>query len=91
MSGYKYYLDMVDDFSHYSWTFPLRTKSETFPSLLHFFAWVSTQFGLTVKAVQCDNGREFDNSTSRSFFLSRGIQLRMSYQYTSPRTARLSG
>jgi hypothetical protein len=44
----------------------------TFPTLLHFFAWVSTQFGLTVKAVQCDNCREFDNSTSRSFFLSRG-------------------
>ena len=57
-------------FSHYSWTFPLRPKSETFPTLLHFFAWVSTQFGLTVKAVQCDNGRKFNNSTSRSFFLS---------------------
>ena len=77
LSGYKYYLVVVDDFSHYSWTFPLRAKSETFPTL-HFFAWVSTQFGLTVKAVQCDNGREFDNSMSRSFFLSRGVQLRMS-------------
>ena len=51
MSGYKYYLVVVDDFSHYSWTFPLRAKSETFPTLLHFFAWVSTQFGLTIKAV----------------------------------------
>ena len=88
LSGYKYYLVVVDDFSHYSWTFPLRAKSETFPTLLHFFAWVSTQFGLTVKAVQCDNGREFDNSTSRSFFLSRGVQLRMSCLL---RTARLSG
>ena len=29
MSGYKYYLVVVDDFSHYSWTFPLRAKSET--------------------------------------------------------------
>ena len=56
LSGYKYYLVVVDDFSHYSWTFPLRAKSETFPTLLHFFAWVSTQFGLTVNAVQCDNG-----------------------------------
>ena len=64
LSGYKYYLVVVDDFSHYSWTFPLRAKSETFPTLLHFFAWVSTQFGLTIKNVQCDNGREFDNSTS---------------------------
>jgi hypothetical protein len=44
---------------------------------------VSTQFGLTIKAVQCDNGREFDNSTSHDFFLSHGIQLRMSCPYTS--------
>ena len=87
LSGYKYYLVVVD-FSHYSWTFPLRAKSETFPTLLHVFAWVSTQFGLTVKAVQCDNGREFDNSTSRSFFLSWGVQLRMSCPYTSPQNSK---
>ena len=84
LSGYKYYLVVVDDFLHYSSTFPLRAKSETFPTLLHFFAWVSTQFGLTVKAVQCDNGRDFDNSTSCSFFLSWGVQLVMSCPYTSP-------
>ena len=69
--------------SHYSWTFPLRAKSEAFPTPLHFFAWVSAQFGLTIKAVQCDNGREFDNTASRSFFLSRGVQLRMPCPYTS--------
>jgi hypothetical protein len=73
ISGDKYYLVIIDDFSHYSWTFPLRAKYDTFPTLLHFFAWVSTQFGLIVKAVQCDNGREFDNSTSRSFFLTRCV------------------
>jgi hypothetical protein len=61
----------------------LCAKSDTFPALLHFFAWVSTQFGLTVKAVQRDKGREFDNSTSRSF-LTRGVQFRMSCPYTSP-------
>ncbi|WVZ94315.1 hypothetical protein U9M48_040221 [Paspalum notatum var. saurae] len=83
VSGYTYYLVVVDDFSHYSWTFPLRFKSETFSTLSHFFAWVSTQFGLTIKAVQCDNGREFDNNASRSFFLTRGVQLRMSCPYTS--------
>ena len=81
ISAYKYYLVVVDDFSHYSWTFPLRFKSEAFSTLSHFFAWVSTQFGLTIKVVQCDNGREFDNA-SRSF-LTRGVQLRMSCPYTS--------
>jgi hypothetical protein len=38
MSGYKYYLVVLDDFSHYVWTFPLRAKSETLPALRHFFA-----------------------------------------------------
>ncbi|WVZ98313.1 hypothetical protein U9M48_043773 [Paspalum notatum var. saurae] len=44
---------------------------------------VDFKFGLTIKAVQCDNGREFDNNASRSFFLTRGVQLRMSCPYTS--------
>jgi hypothetical protein len=67
----------------------LRLKSDTFPTLYHFFAWVSTQFGRIVRAVQCDTGREFDNSTSRSFFLSHGTQLRMSCPYTSSQNSRV--
>jgi histone deacetylase 1/2 len=65
----------------------LRAKSDTFHTLLNFCAWVSTQFGLTIKAVQCDNVREFGNSTSRSF-LTRGVQLRMSCPYTSPENSK---
>jgi hypothetical protein len=44
LSGYKYYLVILDDFSHFLWTFPLWLKSDTFPTLTHFFAWVSTSF-----------------------------------------------
>jgi hypothetical protein len=83
LSGNQYYLVILDDFSHYLWTFPLRRKSDTFPTLSHFFAWVLTQFHCTIWVVQCDNGREFDNSTSRAF-LSRGVQQRISYPYTFP-------
>jgi IS30 family transposase len=68
--------------------FPLRAKSDAFPTIRHFFAWVSTQFGLPIKAVQCDNGREFDNFTSRAFFLSHGVQLWMSCPYTSSQNGR---
>jgi hypothetical protein len=89
ISGCKYYLVVVDDFSHYSWTFPLRAKSAMFPTLLHFFVWVSTQFGLTIKVVQCDNRCEFDNHTSWSFFLSQGVQLRMSCLYTSSQNGKV--
>lgn len=70
ISGYKYYLVILDDCSHYLWTFPLRLKSDTFLTLSQFIAFVSTQFGTTIKSVQCDNGREFDNFYARMFFLT---------------------
>jgi hypothetical protein len=64
VSGSKYYMFILDDFTHFLCTFPLKLKSDTFTTLSNFFAYVSTQFGRTVKAIQCDNGREFDNSST---------------------------
>jgi hypothetical protein len=49
---------------------------------------VSTQFDMTVKAIQCDNGREFDNSSTRFFLLSNGTQLQMLCPYTSPQNGK---
>jgi hypothetical protein len=51
VSGYKYYLVILDDCSHYIWTFPLRQKSEKFSTLSNFFAYVHTQFSTTIKSV----------------------------------------
>jgi hypothetical protein len=42
VSCYKYYLVILDDYTHYLWTFPLKLKSDTFTTLSHFFAYVST-------------------------------------------------
>jgi hypothetical protein len=42
VSGSKYYLVILDDFTHYLWTFPQKLKSDTFTTLSHFFAYVST-------------------------------------------------
>jgi hypothetical protein len=75
LSGYKYYLVILDDFSHFLWTFPLRLKSDTFATLTHFFTWVSTQFHRPVCALQCDNNHKFDNNSSCSFFLTHGVHL----------------
>jgi hypothetical protein len=72
VSGSKYYLVILDDFTHYLWTFSLKLKYDTFTTMSNFFAYVATQFGSTVKAIQCDNGRQFDNSSTRTFLLSKG-------------------
>jgi histone deacetylase 1/2 len=88
VSGFKYYLVLLDDFSHFAWTFPLRRKSETFDTIRRFHAFVSTQFRLPLVALQTDNGREFDNLNARQFFDDHGIALRLSCPYTSPQNGR---
>ena len=51
VSGFKYYLVIVDDYSHFLWTFPLKLKSDTFTALSHFFSYALTQFACTIKSV----------------------------------------
>jgi hypothetical protein len=84
ISGYKYYLVILDDHSYFLWTFPLCVKSDTFSSLSIFFTYVCTQFARTIKVVECNNGREFDNTSSCAFFVTKWVLLRMSCPYTSP-------
>jgi hypothetical protein len=88
VSGSKYYLIILDYFTHYLCTFPLKQQSDTFSTLSNFFTYVATQFSCTVKAIQYDNRREFDNSSTRTFLLSKGAQLRMSCPYTSPQNGK---
>jgi hypothetical protein len=89
VSGSKYYLVILDDFTHYLWIFPLKLKSYTITTLSYFFAYVSTQFDRAVKAIQCDNRRDFDNSSTHFFLLSNGTQLRMSCSYTFPQNGKV--
>lgn len=82
-SGFKYYLVLIDDYTHYVWTFPLRAKSEVFQCIKSFHAYVSTQFQLPLLALQTDNGREFDNHALRSHLTAHGAVLRLLCPYTS--------
>jgi hypothetical protein len=88
VSGYKYYLVILDDYSHYVWTFPFRAKSEVHNIFLNFCQYVQTHFCLPIRFIQCDNGKEFDNIANRTFFLSHGILLHFSCPYTSSQNGR---
>jgi transposase InsO family protein len=82
-TGFKYYLIVVDDYSHYVWTFPLRLKSDATAMLCAFHQYTLTQFHLPIQSIQCDNGHEFDNHSLCSFTSSKRIVLRLSYPHTS--------
>ena len=40
--GYLYYLVILDDYSHYVRTFPLRRKSDALATLTAFYSYVTT-------------------------------------------------
>jgi histone deacetylase 1/2 len=84
VSGFKYNLAILNDCSHFVWTFPLRLESDTFPTLSNFFAHVHTQFGCTIKAV-CSVTMVVNSIIPPPvlILLAKGVSLRMSCPYTS--------
>ena len=42
--GHKYFLTIVDDYSRYTWVFPLKQKSEVVKTLKNFVVFIQTQF-----------------------------------------------
>jgi hypothetical protein len=81
--GHRYYLLFLDDYSNFLWTFPLANKSDVFPTFQRFHAYIQTQFNLSIKTLQCDNGKEYDNRAFRTFCTNKGITFRFSCPYTS--------
>jgi hypothetical protein len=88
-SGFKFYLVVLDDFSHFLWAFPLRQKSDMLPTLIAFHAFIHTQFQRPIMCIQTNNGKEFDNHVTRSFFLAQGIAIRLTYPYTLQQRQRI--
>lgn len=82
-SGHKYSLLLLDDFTHFTWVYPLKYKSQVFSYFLSFHNYVKTQFEKEIKAFQCDNGLEFKNSPFSKFGDDNGMIFRFSCPYTS--------
>jgi len=53
--GHKYFLTIVDDYSRYTWIFPLKQKSEVVEILENFVVFIQTQFETAIKVIRSDN------------------------------------
>jgi hypothetical protein len=82
-SGFKYYNVFIDAFTHYTWTYPIRRKSDVSLVIHTFFSYVHTQFRLPIVALQTDNGTDYDNHAMRTFLAAHGTTFRLSCPYTS--------
>jgi hypothetical protein len=55
MSGSRYFVIFVDDFSHYTWVFLMKSRSELLDIYHNFAKMVETQFSKPIKAFRSDN------------------------------------
>jgi transposase InsO family protein len=83
IGGCRYYVVFIDDFSRFSWVYPLAQKSDVFLSFVKFKALVENQFCTRIKQFQTDNGGEFVSKSFSDFLALHGIVHRRSCPHTA--------
>ncbi|MBW0514724.1 hypothetical protein O181_054439 [Austropuccinia psidii MF-1] len=82
ISGKKYFLRIVNGFSHFVWIFFLTNKSECKDYIKNHINRIGRQAISKVANLISDNGSEFKNSDLQNFFKSKGINHLTSAPYT---------
>jgi transposase InsO family protein len=79
-AGFKYYVSFLDDFSRYTWIFPIACKSDVSAIFNQFKLYVERYFSCLIKTVQSDWGGEY-RSLSK-ILQQHGITHRLSCPHT---------
>jgi transposase InsO family protein len=74
LSGYVYYVSFIDDFSHKTWIYFLKTKSEVFNKFKEFKALVENISEKKIKILRSDNGGEFTSDDFKAFCKKLGLR-----------------
>jgi transposase InsO family protein len=85
--GYRYYVLFMDDYTRYSWIFPIRLKSKVFGHFSTFAMYVKTRFSLSIKQFQSDGEKEYDNLQFKQFCATNGIV----HHFSCPHTPQQNG
>ena len=64
---------IIDDFSHFTWTFFLAHKDETFHVFSKFYRKVANEKYFLIQHIQSDHGTEFENQDFEKFCDEKGI------------------
>ncbi|KAH9744437.1 retrovirus-related pol polyprotein from transposon RE2 [Citrus sinensis] len=72
--GYSYYLSILDDYSRFTWIFPLKAKSDSLQVFTDFKTFIEKHLERRIKTVQTDWGGEFKSFSS--LLTASGIHFR---------------
>ena len=79
LGGAEYFLTFMDDYTHYTWVYPLKTKDQAFEE---WQAEVENFKGLRVKTLRTDKGGEFTSKRFQAHLKSCGVR----HELTIPKT-----
>jgi transposase InsO family protein len=82
ISGNKYGLVIVNDYSCFTWVFFLQDKSETQEVLKKFLRMTQNEFDAKVKKIRSDNDTKFKNTQVKDFLDEEGIKHEFLAPYT---------
>ena len=82
ISGCKYFLTFIDDYSRKTWVYFLKHKSDAFSYFQQFKALVENQSGHRIKILRTDKGGEYVSNEFLKFCKTHGIQNKFTAWYT---------
>lgn len=85
-TNYRYYIHFLDDYSRFTWLYPLKHKSEALAAFIQFKQLVENQFDRKIKQLRTDWGGEFQAFTQ--LVSDNGIFFHHSCPYTSEQNGR---
>ena len=86
-AGNVYSMNLIDDFSGYVWTVPLRSKASAFHAIQIWHKAVTVQTGETLRILISDNG-ELASNSMREWCQTEGIDHQLTAPYTSAHNGR---
>lgn len=81
-SGYSYYVLFIDDFSRFTWIYPLKHKHKVFSKFLTIKAYAKNQFSTSLQIFRTDGGGEYINSPFSEYLELHGIVHQLACPHT---------
>jgi hypothetical protein len=86
--GNQFWLLVMDDYTHYHWSFFLPHKNDLPQVMLQWLKQVTSQYKIKVKCFRCDNAGE---NKSFQTLLKKKWKQYIKFEYTAPSTPQQNG
>jgi hypothetical protein len=86
-SGYQYYVIFVNEFTRFTWFYPIKSKFDVLSCFVSFTHTMQNLLSQKIKILRTNCGGEYASLEFQSFCIKNGIR----HQYTCPHTSEQNG